>query len=124
MSPAGDGIEPENGSLLAFLERASGKKARILGKPDPGIFNMALELLKTTPEETLMVGDNLDTDILGATCLGMKTVYIDGGILPSVSTVRPTRTVQALDQVLELLIRSRSHGTSGDPGRSGTEPDK
>ncbi|WP_053363854.1 HAD family hydrolase [Bacillus sp. FJAT-27251] len=47
------------------------------GKPDPGIFEHALTLMNLKPEEVLMVGDNLMTDILGANRAGIKSVWIN-----------------------------------------------
>lgn len=47
------------------------------GKPDKGIFEHALELLSVNKDEALMVGDNLMTDIIGASRTGIKTVWIN-----------------------------------------------
>ena len=47
------------------------------GKPDPSIFEHALSLLEIGKEDALMVGDNLMTDILGATRAGIKSVWIN-----------------------------------------------
>ena len=45
-------------------------------KPNPRIFRMACETLRTKPEETLMVGDNLEADVKGALAYGMQAVYL------------------------------------------------
>jgi putative hydrolase of the HAD superfamily len=47
------------------------------GKPDPTIFEHALEKMSLTKDEAIMVGDNLMTDILGASRVGMKSVWIN-----------------------------------------------
>lgn len=47
------------------------------GKPDPSIFTHALSLLDISKEEALMVGDNLMTDILGASRAGIKSVWVN-----------------------------------------------
>ncbi|WP_456275089.1 HAD family hydrolase [Bacillus sp. AK128] len=47
------------------------------GKPDPSIFTHALEKLEVDKENVLMVGDNLMTDILGASRVGIKSVWIN-----------------------------------------------
>lgn len=47
------------------------------GKPDPSIFKHALECLDVSPDEVLMVGDNLKTDILGASRIGMASVWLN-----------------------------------------------
>ncbi|MEW8987718.1 MAG: HAD family hydrolase, partial [Bacillus sp. (in: firmicutes)] len=47
------------------------------GKPDPTIFEHALELMNVNKDEVLMVGDNLMTDIIGANTVGIKSVWIN-----------------------------------------------
>ena len=47
------------------------------GKPDPSIFEHALSLMELNKDEAIMVGDNLMTDILGASRVGMKSVWIN-----------------------------------------------
>ena len=47
------------------------------GKPDPSIFHHALAQCDVTAEEALMVGDNLMTDILGASRVGIPSVWIN-----------------------------------------------
>lgn len=51
-------------------------------KPDPGIFRHALELIGTQPDECIMIGDNLDTDIAGALAVGIDCVYFNPQKLP------------------------------------------
>jgi putative hydrolase of the HAD superfamily len=47
------------------------------GKPDPAMFHHALERLQLQKEEVIMIGDNLNTDILGASNVGIKTIWIN-----------------------------------------------
>jgi putative hydrolase of the HAD superfamily len=47
------------------------------GKPDPSIFEYALEVMNVSIDEAIMVGDNLMTDILGASRVGIKSVWIN-----------------------------------------------
>ena len=49
-------------------------------KPDKKIFEKAFELAKCTAEESVMVGDRLDNDIIPANALGMKTVWLKSGL--------------------------------------------
>ncbi|MGD9345285.1 MAG: HAD-IA family hydrolase [Candidatus Aminicenantes bacterium] len=46
-------------------------------KPSPTAFHLALEYLKTSPEKTIMVGDRVLTDMIGANHIGIKTVLVD-----------------------------------------------
>jgi 4-nitrophenyl phosphatase len=51
-----------------------------MGKPEGAIFQMALKRFNATPETTLMVGDRLNTDILGANRLGITTALVLTGV--------------------------------------------
>ncbi|MFD1848720.1 HAD family hydrolase [Oceanobacillus bengalensis] len=73
------------------------------GKPDQGIFEHALELLSVNREEVLMVGDNLNTDILGANRTGIKSVWVNREGVPSAGDIVPTYEVAELWEVLGLL---------------------
>ena len=67
-------ITPE---LVPYFDQIVISGAFGKGKPDPSIFEHALSLLEIDKEEALMVGDNLMTDILGATRAGIKSVWIN-----------------------------------------------
>jgi ribonucleotide monophosphatase NagD (HAD superfamily) len=64
------------GALTACLETATGKKMTVLGKPDPGMLITAAEKLGIQPDECLMCGDRLQTDIAVGTNAGTVTCYI------------------------------------------------
>jgi HAD superfamily hydrolase (TIGR01458 family) len=67
------------GPFVKALEYASGKTAKVMGKPSPEFFKIVFECLKVNPEEVLMVGDDIEFDILGAQKLGMKTCLVKTG---------------------------------------------
>ena len=67
------------GPYVAAIEYATGKKAEVVGKPSPGYFRGLLMRYKLNPERTLMVGDDIETDILGAKRIGMKTAQVKTG---------------------------------------------
>ncbi|MBR1882235.1 MAG: YjjG family noncanonical pyrimidine nucleotidase [Muribaculaceae bacterium] len=71
-------------------------------KPQRGIFDYALAVAHAQPETTVMIGDDPDTDIVGAHRAGWKTIYFDlRGIPPTPGTA--TATVSTLDEVTRLL---------------------
>lgn len=78
--PAANGIAPGAGSLLAALQAASGVEPIVIGKPHAPMFEAALELLGSEAAQTLMVGDRMNTDILGAARVGMRTALVMTGI--------------------------------------------
>lgn len=81
--PSPEGNVPGAGTILAALETASGVKAQLAGKPLPYLFNVGLERLNSTPNETLVIGDRLSTDIQGGQQSGCLTALV----LTGVSTV-------------------------------------
>ncbi|ARK30691.1 HAD family hydrolase [Halalkalibacter krulwichiae] len=72
------------------------------GKPDPSIFDHALEKMAMTKDEAIMVGDNLMTDILGASRVGMKSVWINRHNKER-NEVQPTYEITHLDQLFPIL---------------------
>ncbi len=75
---ANGAVVPETGSLLSALLSCTGPVAhRIVGKPEPGMFLEALGALGVAPKDATMIGDNPDTDGVGATRLGIA--YLPAG---------------------------------------------
>ena len=72
-------VLPGGGALVAPFEVATGQKAVVIGKPEPLLFEMALERLGVPPEQCIMIGDRPDTDIAGAAALGMSTALVRTG---------------------------------------------
>ena len=77
--PIDGGIRPGCGSTISFLETASGRKALNLGKPSPIMMRMARNELDLRTEEVTMIGDTMDTDILGGLQMGYRTVLVYSG---------------------------------------------
>jgi putative hydrolase of the HAD superfamily len=73
------------------------------GKPDPSIFEHALGLLNIRPEEAIMVGDKLTTDILGATRAGITSVWINREHLAPNPEIKPTYEIHNLRELLDLV---------------------
>ncbi|HEV7563424.1 MAG TPA: HAD-IIA family hydrolase [Solirubrobacterales bacterium] len=71
--PGGDW--PGSGAILAAVETASGRRAEIGGKPEPHLFEMALEAIGR-PRRTAMVGDRIASDIDGGRAAGLATVLV------------------------------------------------
>ncbi|NOQ81397.1 MAG: HAD-IIA family hydrolase [Methylophaga sp.] len=69
-----------NGGTIAALEAATGVKAISIGKPEPILYQQALEMLGTTPQNTIALGDRLNTDILGAVNAGLRSILVLTGI--------------------------------------------
>jgi len=78
--PTPDGAIPGTGAILAAVNTATGVKPRIMGKPYPELFLIALERLGTKPEETLVVGDRIETDIAGGIAVNCPTALVLSGV--------------------------------------------
>ena len=78
--PTEHGITHGNGAILAALEVATGVTPTIIGKPEPIIYQQALTLLGVSPDETVALGDRLETDILGAVRTGIRSFMVLSGV--------------------------------------------
>jgi len=78
--PTPEGINPGTGMVIGALQATSGVDPFVPGKPHPAIFQNALKEFNTKSEDTLMVGDRLETDILGASNLGIQTALVLSGV--------------------------------------------
>lgn len=78
--PTGEGPWPGTGSLIAALETASGVKPRVIGKPEPAMFQLAMAQMGARPETTAAIGDRLESDILGGQRAGLITICVLSGI--------------------------------------------
>lgn len=105
--PSERGQIPGTGSILALLTAATGVQPEIVGKPYPGMYQLAMARLGVQPHETLMVGDRHETDIVGAVKLGLVTA----GVLTGISSRAefeggdppPHLVVEGLPRLLDML---------------------
>ncbi|MCI6926577.1 HAD-IIA family hydrolase [Butyricicoccus porcorum] len=78
--PTESGIVPGCGALIAPIERATGKKAYFVGKPNPLMMRTGLRMLGVHSEEAAMVGDRMDTDMIAGIESGLDTVLVLSGV--------------------------------------------
>lgn len=78
--PSERGILPGAGSLLAFLEAATGVRPTIIGKPETAMMEQAMARLGARPATAAVVGDRLETDILAGRRADMTTLLVLSGI--------------------------------------------
>lgn len=77
--PIAGGFIPGCGALAAAIEGASGVSPEVVGKPEPMLLLEAMELLESSPGETVMIGDGLDVDILAGQRAGTHTLLVLSG---------------------------------------------
>lgn len=72
-------------------------------KPHPAIFSHALEEAKANKSEVIMIGDNTDTDILGAKNSGIDQIWFNPKNLPDTNNIAPTYTITNLSELKNIL---------------------
>lgn len=78
--PTETGLVPGAGSIIAAITTASGVQPVVIGKPSPRVLELSVERLGLTPEQGVMIGDRLDTDILAGHRAGLLTVLVLTGV--------------------------------------------
>lgn len=81
--PTPDGLTPGAGTMVAAVETASGIPARLMGKPEPEMFQYAMRYLEGDSASTAMLGDRIDTDIRGAERVGIGRILVLSGVTTS-----------------------------------------
>lgn len=74
------GLSPGTAALVAPIEMATGTKAYYVGKPNPLMTHLALSKLNSSPQETAIIGDRIDTDIIAGIEADITTVLVLSGI--------------------------------------------
>jgi NagD protein len=77
--PTADGVRPGCGAIAAMIEAATGVPAFSVGKPSPIMMRAARKELGLSAEETTMIGDTMETDILGGVQMGYRTILVLSG---------------------------------------------
>jgi 4-nitrophenyl phosphatase len=91
------------GPLVKAVEYASGKKAVAIGKPSPLMFELALELAGCTAKDAVMVGDQEETDIMGAKKMGMQSILVKTGVFTGKEKTEADAVVENVDDVADTF---------------------
>jgi HAD superfamily hydrolase (TIGR01457 family) len=109
-------VVPGAGALVASIEMASGKKAIVTGKPSAFITDLIVRTLGVKPHEILIIGDNLQTDILMGIKGGMRTALVLTGVskLSDIEQlrIRPDYIFKSIAKVPLSLAQIRDNQTS------------
>jgi NagD protein len=102
--PSADGPMPATGAISALITKATGKEPYVVGKPNPMMFRSAMNRIGAHSENTAMIGDRMDTDIVAGIEAGLHTVLVLTGISDQSEIERyPFRPDEILDGVFQLL---------------------
>lgn len=78
--PTENGIIPACRALIAPIELATGRTAYYIGKPNPLMMRTGLHMLGMRPEDVVIIGDRMDTDIVAGVETGLDTVLVLSGV--------------------------------------------
>lgn len=105
--PMQGSLRPGCGAMVAMLETATGVKAFSVGKPSPVMMRAARKELRLATDETTMIGDTMETDILGGVQLGYHTVLVLSGGTSAAElngyAYRPEMVVDSLAELAAML---------------------
>ncbi len=101
--PSESGIVPATGALAALIEKATGVHPMFIGKPNPFMMRAALNFLGAHTENTVMIGDRMETDIIAGVESGLETILVLTGIASrddlSRYPYRPSHVVESLSEI-------------------------
>jgi HAD superfamily hydrolase (TIGR01458 family) len=99
---APDGLRLDAGAFVRALEYAAGVDAVVLGKPAQAFYDLAVEDLGLAPEEAVMVGDDIRTDVEGAQRAGLVGVLVRTGKFSPADLDGDVAPSAVLDSVADL----------------------
>lgn len=103
--PLESGIVPATGALAALIEKATGKAPFFVGKPNPLMMRSALRYLNVHSENTVMIGDRMDTDVVAGVMSGLETILVLTGVSKREDIKRfPYRPTQVLNSVADIVF--------------------
>lgn len=103
--PTEEGIVPACGAMAALIEAASGKSPFFVGKPNPLMMRTALNYLDVHSEDTVMIGDRMETDIVAGVESGMETILVLSGVTDLHTVDRhPYQPTRIVDSIAEIDI--------------------
>ena len=102
--PSRDGSLPATGSVAALITRATGREPYYVGKPNALMMRSALRAIGAHLENTLMIGDRMDTDIVSGLEAGLQTILVLTGIsTPASVEMFPFRPTRVIESVADLI---------------------
>ena len=104
--PSADGPLPATGAIAALISKATGMEPYVVGKPNPMMFRSAMNKIGAHSENTAMIGDRMDTDIVAGIEAGLHTILVMTGISDPAEVSRyPFRPDEILSGVHELVSK-------------------
>ena len=103
--PTEAGMVPATGAVAALIAAATGVQPYYIGKPNPLMMRTALRKIGAHSEETVMIGDRMDTDIIVGTESGLETILVLTGVTRREDVPRfPYRPTHIVESVAEIAV--------------------
>jgi NagD protein len=103
--PTDRGIEPACGAMAALIQTATNRAPFFIGKPNPFMMRAALNYLGVHSEDTFMIGDRMDTDMIAGIQTGLGTCLVLTGVTSRDMLDRfPYRPQQIYGSVAEMEL--------------------
>ena len=103
--PGEGGMVPATGAVAALISAATGVQPYYIGKPNPLIMRTALRALEAHSEDSVMIGDRMDTDMIIGTESGLETILVLTGVTRREDVARyPYRPTHIVDSVADIVV--------------------
>ena len=105
MGPGEGGIVPATGAVAALISAATGIQPYFVGKPNPLMMRMALRAINAHSEDSAIIGDRMDTDIVSGTESGLRTILVLTGVTQREQVERfPYRPTWIRESIAEVEL--------------------
>ncbi len=105
MGPGEGGIVPATGAVAALINSVTNVKPYFIGKPNPLMMRMALRTLNAHSEDSAIIGDSMNTDIVAGTESGLKTILVLTGMTTREQVERfPYRPTWILNSIADVVL--------------------
>ena len=102
--PGAGGLVPATGAVAALISTATHRRPYFIGKPNPLMMRTALNAIDAHSEQSAMIGDNMDTDIVAGVESGMETILVLSGITSRAAiNLSPYRPTHVVDSVADIM---------------------
>src|SRR5438876_10579531 len=105
MGPGEGGIVPATGAVAALISAATGVQPYYVGKPNPLMMRTALRTLGAHSEDSVMIGDRMDTDIISGIESGVRTILVLTGVTTREQVERfPYQPTWVLESIADIEV--------------------
>ncbi len=105
MGPGEGGIVPATGAVAALISAATGVQPYFIGKPNPLMMRTALRTLNAHSEDSVMIGDRMDTDMVAGIESGLRTILVLTGVTSREQVERfPYRPTWVRESIADIEI--------------------